>query len=637
MPGLAGTASAFESGWQDEGAALKERRARKEALEDEQRGIRVKDLLTQRDNIVKTLPNLTGDDLQKARDALDTIHGSLTQVYHPDHGADPYALHRDWHWLSGLIRKARPMPAAPASAVTPGATFTPDAQTVTLPKTPGYDAASPSPWSTPDSWLTPDASRTAASLSAVPKITKQPGTPASLPITLPSAPVAIPGTTTPQVRSLAQMTPQQRQAVARRAQAQAETALDVAGAGLSPTQEAAADSTKKLVFLRQGQKDFDTLNPNATTAQKAQFFSDLVEREYGIAQRPVWKEFIGPNGEKQWLDASRPELIPPGWNATGAETADTRLRSDFEEYKRKNPTYTGTLQQWKVEQGQLGKLAVPSNRDDRYIAIQQKKAEGTPLTKDEAAYEAAWDLYINKRVLDPIRTRAAANADDRYVQVMDPTNPEKVTFMRAGEAARSGAGSPASIGFQTDKALNKYMIAGRGGENIAAFNTATNHLKILGEVGDALQNGDIVAVNRLGNIWASETGEEGPTDFNAVKNAVAGEISKVFTGRGATQEEIAQINATINNAQSPEQIRGAIRYYTDLMDGKLGALKSQWTMGMGGQPAFPTATPAAGGAGGGAKPKTVKMKAPPPNDKIIKDVPLDQVEHYKSLGAVEVK
>lgn len=75
-----------------------------------------------------------------------------------------------------------------------------------------------------------------------------------------------------------------------------------------------------------------------------------------------------------------------------------------------------------------------------------------------------------------------------------------------------------------------------------------------------------------------------------MKAAVAGELSKTFRGAGATDAEISEINETINRAQSPEQIQGAIKYYLALMGGKIQTLKAQNDMGMQGKPNF-------GGAG----------------------------------------
>jgi hypothetical protein len=556
------------------------RRERKDKLEDEQRQQKVTDLYGRGKSLALSIKSMASDDpaRKKAMDDLTSVEQDIASIYHPDNGGT-FKLQRDWNLLAGLIHKSRPIPAAAGASFTattsPGATFTPDAQTLTLSETPGYQgAAGTDPWSTPDSWL--DASTSAASLSAVPKITKQPGTPASLPITLPSAPVTIPKTTTGQIRSLAAMTPAERQQYQRREQARTTAEQDVEAAGLTPEQSAQADAAQKMAYVRQAVKDYATINPQATSQQKASFLADVVEKTYGIAAKPVWKEFVNDEGQKEWLDVTQP--VPAGWTATGTESADTRTRSDFAAYLKTHPDYKGTIQQWKVEQGQLGKLAVPTNRDDRYIAIQQKAALGQPLSKDEQAYADGYDMYVKKRVTGPMLARVEAQANDRIIPVIgqDPNDPGKVTLMPAGAAAKAGVGTPASIGFQTDKAMSKYMTSGKGGENLAAFDTAVSHLKLLGDTVEALNNGDIPLANRFGNAAGVEMGDDAVTNFNTVKNAVAGEIAKVFTNRGATGEEIALLNQTINSSQSNEQLTGAINYYIDLMGGKLGALHTQF-------------------------------------------------------------
>ena len=576
--------SAWELGSQIASKNIAARRDRKDKLEDEARQQKVTDLYGRGKNLAISIRSMAQDDpaRQKAMDDLTSVEEDIKSIYAP-HNGGASALQRDWHLLAGLIHKSRPIPAAAGASFTattsPGATFTPDAQTITLPETPAY-------------------LRSGAAPSA-----GAPASPASSPITLPSAPVTIPKTTTGQVRSLAAMTPAQRQQYQRREQARTTAEQDVTAAGLSPEQTAQAESAQKLAYVKQAVADYNKFNPDATKEQKAEFLAEVVQSTYGFVQKPSLKLYTLKDGTKAWLDASRPDLIPEGATASGAESTDTRKRADYDAYVKVHPDYKGTYEQWGVEQGQLAKRAVPTNRDDRYIEIQQKKAnDPTSLTKDDNDYAAAYDLYINKRVLDPIRTRAAANADDRYVQVFDIYNPDRVTFMRAREAASNpDVASPQSISFQIDKAITKYMIAGKGGENINYFNTAVDHLNLLSEAADALNNGDIQRLNQFGNAFARETGDPAPTNFETVKSAVAGELSKTFKGTGATDAEISQINQEINSSESPAQLHGAIDHYRNLMHGKLEALRQQYEQGKQGRPAFAPATPAAGaGATGGA-------------------------------------
>jgi hypothetical protein len=580
--------AAWQAGWQTGSHLAAEARARKQALSDEERQLAVSTLYERGHSLSRLIPSLTGPDRDKAMSQLTDIEASIKQVYHPDR--NPGALQKDWHFLTGLIRKPRPAAAAlsttteagtPEQALSmpgPSVSFPGSTINVVRPPASGIGPSQSFKAVTPSTTVTPEQSITLS---------------------------ATPATKTATVKPAA-LTSSQRQRMSQREQARAAAEQDARAAGLTPEETAQADAAQKLAYVRQSVRDYESINPNATSQEKAAFLSDLVEKTYGIAAKPVWKEYAGPDGQREWLDASKPELIPPGWSATGTESADTRKRADYAAYVKTHPDYEsegGTYEQWLTERSQLAKRAVPTSKDDRFIDIERRRALGQPLTKDDQAYVDAYDLYINKRIIDPMRARAAANADDRYVQIYgaDPSDPGKVTFMRAVDASRAGAGTPQSIGFKVDLAMTKYMTSGKGGENIAYFNTATDHLKLLGETARALNNGDVQRVNQFSNAFARETGAPAPTNFEAVKSAVAGELSKTFTGKGATVEEIAQINQVINAAQSREQLQGVIDFYTSLMEGKLNALRSQSEMGRHGKPAFPPA------AGGGDVPKAGSM------------------------------
>ena len=275
-------------------------------------------------------------------------------------------------------------------------------------------------------------------------------------------------------------------------------------------------------------------------------------------------------------------------NAPTRETGDTRARADFDAFKKEHPEYKGTFEQWKTEQAGLGRSASkPVSKDDRYISIEQKRRLGQELTPEEKAYSAAYDIWTKKTKIDPGIARAAAFGANRFVPVMDPQDPSRVILMRAADASKAGVGTPASIAFQTDKAVTRAFTAGKPADTINYFNTATDHLKLLKEAADALQNGNIIAFNRAANAWSTATGNAAPTNFDSVRNAVAGELSKTFRGASATNEEINLITGTINNTQSPDQLHGSIDYYLKLMDGKMEALKGQYEAGKQGKPNFP--------------------------------------------------
>lgn len=324
-------------------------------------------------------------------------------------------------------------------------------------------------------------------------------------------------------------------------------------------------------------------DPKLTKEEKA----DARRRVYGVADKPSLKLYTLADGTKSWLDASRPDLLPEGATASGTETADTRNRADFAAFQKTNPDYKGTFEQWKTEQAGKGRAAAkPETFDQQYQNILVKKAAGRPLSPDEKARESAWDVWNQKKNIEPGVARAAAFGASRYVPIIDPTDPQKVTLMRAGDAAKAHVGTPASIAFQTDKAITKAFTMGKPADTINYFNTATEHLKLLKEAADALHNGDTQLFNKLANSFATATGSPAPTNFDTVRNAVAGELAKTFKGSGASDEEIGLITATVNNTQSPDQLYGAIDYDLRLMGGKMDALRGQYEKGKQGKPNF---------------------------------------------------
>ena len=196
---------------------------------------------------------------------------------------------------------------------------------------------------------------------------------------------------------------------------------------------------------------------------------------------------------------------------------------------------------------------------------------------------------------------AGVYTGSRPVQIVNPDG--STTYDSAAHAIATHAQGTQGIGFQTDKALQKYFTSGAGGANLTAFHTATAHLDLLQSLTGALNNGDVQLINKYGNEFAKQTGATAPTNFAAAKTAVAGEIAKVFKGV-ATEGEIASITQEINDAQSPQQLYGVINTNKTLMQGKVNALRDQYNAGRQGHPNFdgapptvPPASPAASGLG----------------------------------------
>ena len=113
------------------------------------------------------------------------------------------------------------------------------------------------------------------------------------------------------------------------------------------------------------------------------------------------------------------------------------------------------------------------------------------------------------------------------------------------------------------------------------MNVAINHLDQLGGLSDALNNNDIPAINKIGNVIATQFGVAAPTNFEAAKKIVGDEIVKSIVGSGGSVADREDASRSISAASSPAQLKGVIDTYTGLMGGQLGGLQQQYETGTG--------------------------------------------------------
>ena len=143
-----------------------------------------------------------------------------------------------------------------------------------------------------------------------------------------------------------------------------------------------------------------------------------------------------------------------------------------------------------------------------------------------------------------------------------------------------------SANYDVEKGVLKDFTSGKSADSLTAFNTAIDHAKQLSQATDALNNGNVVQLNKLGNALGYQFGSDRTTNFNVIKNALSGEISKVFKGGGATDAEIEAVQGPFNAANSPAQLKGAINNAISLMNSKRDALKQRFASGTQAQPNF---------------------------------------------------
>jgi hypothetical protein len=123
------------------------------------------------------------------------------------------------------------------------------------------------------------------------------------------------------------------------------------------------------------------------------------------------------------------------------------------------------------------------------------------------------------------------------------------------------------------------FTSGKSAAAVRSFNVGISHLDTLGNLADALGNKDTQAVNRIGNYFATQTGNPAPTNFNAAKKIVGDEIVKAIVGAGGGVHDREEAAKVIDAANSPAQLKGAINTYKELMVGQLGGLERQYQQG----------------------------------------------------------
>lgn len=166
-----------------------------------------------------------------------------------------------------------------------------------------------------------------------------------------------------------------------------------------------------------------------------------------------------------------------------------------------------------------------------------------------------------------------------------------------------------------------------------AFNTATHHLDLLNQAVDALGNHNMAALNALGNAYHTQMGDSEVNNFEAIKSAVVGELSKAFKGGMATDPEIAQQSKNLSSSSSPKILHDAINNYIKLMQGRLDGLEEAYEGQIGMKPNFQIVSPRTqqilARASAGTKPPTTGTAGtPPPN------IPAHVQERDKKLGVV---
>jgi hypothetical protein len=140
--------------------------------------------------------------------------------------------------------------------------------------------------------------------------------------------------------------------------------------------------------------------------------------------------------------------------------------------------------------------------------------------------------------------------------------------------------------------VRRAFTTGADGRNIGALNTATVHLDQLSDAATALNTGNVQLINQAWNSLRTQFGGAAPTNFDALKNAVAGELASALKGN-STDPEIANVSRSIQAANSPGQLAGVIDTNMHVLGAKLNTYRQRYEQQIPGDQVWSPVLPAA--------------------------------------------
>jgi hypothetical protein len=138
-----------------------------------------------------------------------------------------------------------------------------------------------------------------------------------------------------------------------------------------------------------------------------------------------------------------------------------------------------------------------------------------------------------------------------------------------------------AINYNTRASTRKAFSSGKQSQDVNALNTVISHISKLSDAAEALNNTDYPALNSVLNTLSKAVGKPTVTNFETIQKAVADEVTRVWRQSGGSVEDIAAARANLDAAKSPDQLRGAIAQYGELLGGKIASMQEQYQQGMG--------------------------------------------------------
>jgi hypothetical protein len=297
------------------------------------------------------------------------------------------------------------------------------------------------------------------------------------------------------------------------------------------------DFTKKFAQAEQA-----GATPDQMEELKKETFNPMNAR-----QKPLLKNFIGPNKEIATFDANRPEEIPNGWTLAPNETNNTRSRADYEEFKKSHPEYKGSFEEWAKNPSGVAKPLTPSVQYTNLLAkkILADGKQGPPLTNEENAQLQASKSALT--VAGIAKAEAFAQAAAKNNLIAATVDGQDVLVTREQGVKASNSGNPLVAGVVSsptahDKTTQAFAQSGL--DRLKEMRSIVNaHPEVFGPAAGRTMKA---------SVWLGSQSPEAQK-FQNDAQFLAEHSTAVFGGRAASTVE-AMKNIMANPNTNPEAL-----------------------------------------------------------------------------------
>jgi hypothetical protein len=133
--------------------------------------------------------------------------------------------------------------------------------------------------------------------------------------------------------------------------------------------------------------------------------------------------------------------------------------------------------------------------------------------------------------------------------------------------------------FRRIGSLDSGFASGVLARQVISLNTVADHLLLVKEYGEALNNGQIPRANAIANRIATELGKPEVVTFEAGRDIMADEVVRLLTTTGGTEADRAGMQSRLSASQSPAQLGGTIKVFERFTAGRFEALRQQYAQG----------------------------------------------------------